>query len=116
MTAYCCPNGPADEEPSSSIAPILQTRQSSPKLPSSVAKLAITAEVDDQVCAGARAGDGPYRRSGLAGCLAEGGRSLIAWGSAFGNEAPDFLYWYVAADPAKLEECLDRFVIYVRRL
>ncbi|HEY2468915.1 MAG TPA: hypothetical protein VGI45_13890 [Terracidiphilus sp.] len=39
----------------------------------------------------------------------------IAPGSAFANEAPEFLRWYVAADPAKLEECLDRFVTYLRR-
>jgi aspartate/methionine/tyrosine aminotransferase len=39
----------------------------------------------------------------------------IAPGSAFGNEAPEFLRWCVAADPAKLEEGLDRFVTYLRR-
>jgi aspartate/methionine/tyrosine aminotransferase len=37
----------------------------------------------------------------------------IAPGSAFGSEAPEFLRWCVAADPAMLEEGLDRFVTYL---
>jgi aspartate/methionine/tyrosine aminotransferase len=39
----------------------------------------------------------------------------VAPGSAFGSEAPEFLRWCVAADPAKLEEGLDRFVKYLSR-
>ena len=39
----------------------------------------------------------------------------IAPGSAFGSEAPEFLRWCVAADPARLEEGLDRFVTYLGR-
>jgi aspartate/methionine/tyrosine aminotransferase len=39
----------------------------------------------------------------------------IAPGSAFGSEAPEFLRWCVAADPAKLEEGLERFVRYLGR-
>ena len=37
----------------------------------------------------------------------------LAPGSAFGDEAPEFLRWCIASDPAKLEDGLSRFVSYL---
>jgi len=42
--------------------------------------------------------------------LVQQARLGLAPGSAFGEESPDFVRWCIAADPAKLEAGLDRFV------